>query len=110
LLSEVLYVVKGCRHGFSWWINDDQRTVYIERHWRNGELHGIEREWESSGALTTGFPKFFLSGRQVQLPEYVDAVSKDSTLPAYAEIDNSPTREFPKEIRDSMTVAHNSPD
>ena len=50
-LGEVHHLLEGRRHGFEWWINEDQETVYIERHWREGQLHGIWREWNAAGRL-----------------------------------------------------------
>ena len=48
-LSEVLYLQNGQRHGFEWWLEEDQLGVFIERHWLAGQLHGIEREWNHEG-------------------------------------------------------------
>ena len=102
-LAEVLYLRDGRRQGFEWWINDDQKTVYEERHWDEGLLHGIWREWNEAGRLRKGFPKYHLKGEQVTKRVYLKACAHDSTLPAFRIQDNRPARAFPREIRRKLT-------
>ena len=40
-LAEVHFMLKGHRHGFEWWLNEDQRSVYQERHWSLDDAHGV---------------------------------------------------------------------
>jgi antitoxin component YwqK of YwqJK toxin-antitoxin module len=56
-LSEVLYLKDGRRRGFQWFINEDQETVHVERHWLSGQLHGVWREWDTRGRLEPGYPQ-----------------------------------------------------
>ena len=53
-LAEVHFMLKGHRHGFEWWLNEDRRSVYQERRWSLDEAPGIEREWNEKGKLRTG--------------------------------------------------------
>jgi hypothetical protein len=43
-LAEVHSMVQGRAHGFEWWLNDDQRSVWLERHWADGNRHRVERQ------------------------------------------------------------------
>lgn len=97
-LSEVLHLNGGHRHGFEWWLNEDQRTVYIERHWRESMWHGIYREWNEAGRLRRGFPQYFVSGAQVTKRQYLKACASDPTLPPFRQQDNSPSRAFPPKV------------
>ena len=98
-LSEVWYLQEGSRHGFNWWINEDQKTVSVERHYRQGDPHGIEREWNLRGRLKRGFPKYFVRGEQVDKRRYLRAAEQDATLPRFQLKDNRPQRTFPAEIQ-----------
>jgi hypothetical protein len=53
-LSEAIRYRDGQPAGFEWWINDNQRSVWIEQHWRAGQWHGIRREWNGAGRLSHG--------------------------------------------------------
>lgn len=97
-LLEVLYWKGGHRHGFEWRLNEDQTTVYIERHWREGQLHGIERQWNSASRLRRGFPKYFVHGKPVPKRQYLKACSSDPTLPPFRVEENHPARTFPLEV------------
>jgi hypothetical protein len=97
-LSEVLYLKNGRQHGFQWFIDEDQRTVYIERHWLGGRLHGVWREWNSRGRFRRGYPKYFVAGKQVAKRRYIKASAADPTLPPFRKEDNKPARTFPREI------------
>jgi hypothetical protein len=97
-LAEVHSLRRGLPHGFEWWLDEDQRSVSQERHWQDGELHGIERNWNRYRRLRRGFPKYFVAGRQVTRREYLRAAMTDSSLPQFREKDNRPRRDFPREI------------
>lgn len=97
-LAEVCFHRRGKRHGFEWWIDQDQASVHIERHWRDGHEHGIEREWNVKGHLRRGYPKYFVAGQQVTRREYVRAAAKDVSLPPFRDAENRPARSFPAVI------------
>jgi len=98
VLSEVRFMKSGNPHGFEWWINDDQSSVYHERHWRDGCLHGIDRRWNAKGRLRRGYPKYYVDDRKVTKRQYLRATERDRTLPRWRESDNSSMRIFPSEI------------
>jgi hypothetical protein len=97
-LAEVLYFYKGAYHGMEWWIDENQLTVYIERHWKAGQLHGVWREWNSKGRLRRGFPKYYVADTQVTKRQYLVASKLDLALPPFRLKDNLPARTFPPEI------------
>lgn len=97
-LSEARYIKDGKWHGFEWWINEDQRSVWQERHFQFNQLHGVERSWNAEGRLKRGFPKYWLNGMRVTKRQYLRACAKDATLPPFRESDNRPKRRFPPEI------------
>src|SRR5579871_279534 len=51
VLMEARFLKGGERHGFEWWLNDDQKSVYEEHHFWEGIEHGIERHWNTDGCL-----------------------------------------------------------
>ncbi|RPI76457.1 MAG: hypothetical protein EHM45_12860 [Desulfobacteraceae bacterium] len=102
LISEIHSMKGGVPHGFEWWVNEDQESVFIEKHWSEGKLHGIERQWESEGKLSEGWPKYWINNVEVTKNEYVKASKKDSRLPVYLEIDQESKRTFPVEIQRIM--------
>lgn len=93
-LFEVRFMTNGQRNGVEWWLNDDQRSVYQERHWAMNELHGIEREWNDSGKLRSGCPRFYVRGRRVTRRAYDREQTHDASLPPYRPEDNLPRRNF----------------
>lgn len=97
-LAEVHFMRKGHRHGFEWWLNEDQRSVYQERHWSLDDAHGVEREWNEKGTLCPGFPKFYVRGRRVTRKAYERERVDDPSLPPYRIEDNQPQRDFPPVI------------
>lgn len=97
-LSEAMHYKAGKRHGFEWWLDENQKTVYIERHWQDDELHGIHREWENSRQLSRGYPKYFIRGIKTTKREYLKACGDDPTLPPFDAKDNAPDREFPPQV------------
>ena len=97
-LSEVHYYKEGKRHGFEWWLNEDQGSVHEERHWRNGQMHGIERSWNQQGRLQRGYPRYWLNDVRITKSQYIRACAKDPTLPPFREADNRPQRTFPSAL------------
>lgn len=97
-LSEARYYKDGKRHGFEWWLNDDQESVWEESHFRNDQSHGIERSWNCHGRLCRGYPKCWVGDARVTKREYLRAQAKDPTLPPFRESDNRPQRRFPPEV------------
>jgi antitoxin component YwqK of YwqJK toxin-antitoxin module len=97
-LAEVHYMLDGRPHGFEWWLNDDQRSVWIERHWADGSRHGVEREWNTRGRLARGYPRYWVRGERVTKRQYLKAASHDLTLPPFRPEENAPERSFPPEI------------
>jgi antitoxin component YwqK of YwqJK toxin-antitoxin module len=101
-LAEVHFMRCGQHHGYEWWINDDQASVHEERHWQDGQLHGIERDWNLQGRLRRGFPRYFVAGQQVTRRQYVKAAAEDSSLPPFRMEDNLPQRRFPPVIAEHL--------
>jgi antitoxin component YwqK of YwqJK toxin-antitoxin module len=97
-LYEARYFKAGDRHGFEWWINADQCTVKQEAHFKEGEPHGIEREWNLKGRLRRGYPRYHVNGRRVTKRQYLAACKRDSSLPPFRAEENEPARRFPPEI------------
>jgi len=98
-VSEIHSMRDGSPHGYEWWLNEDQRSVSEEKHWYNGQYHGVEREWSYEGKLRRGYPRYWIHGEQVGKRKYVLAARKDPTLPPFNVKDNSPRRRFPPEIQ-----------
>jgi hypothetical protein len=103
-VSEIHSNRNGSLHGFVWWLEEDQKSVHEEKHWYEGKLHGIEREWNLDGKPRRGFPKYWVNDRAVSKRQYISAARKDPTLPPFRVKDNSPKREFPPEIRQSLGI------
>lgn len=101
-LSEVMYCKDGTFHGWQWWLDESQKSVFIERHWQNGKLHGVEREWNEKERLCRGYPKYFVAGVRVIKRQYLKACSADPTLPPFNLKENNPARRFPAEIAKHM--------
>jgi antitoxin component YwqK of YwqJK toxin-antitoxin module len=97
-LAEVHFMRRGQPHGFEWWINEDQRSVHWERHWKDGQFHGIERRWSRGGRLTRDSPKYFVEGQQVTRGRYIRAALLDASLPAFRRGENRAGRTFPPVI------------
>ena len=76
----------------------DQRSAERESHFAEGLEHGIQRDWDSTGRLRRGFPKYFINGEQVTKRQYLRAAKLDSSLPPFREEDNRPERQFPPEV------------
>jgi hypothetical protein len=97
-VSEIHSLKDGLPHGWEWWLVEDQRSLWHERHWREGLLHGIERIWNSKGRLQRGYPKFWIHGQPVNQRMYRKASEQDKTLPPFHAEDNRPQRRFPVDI------------
>lgn len=104
-LSEVWYKRDGDLHGFNWWINESQKSVSVERHYFQGQAHGIVREWNLQGRLRRGFPQYFVRGEQVDKRRYLRASAQDPTLPQFQARDNRPQRTFPAEIQPHLLAS-----
>ena len=100
-LTEARFLVDGLRHGYEWLLNEDERSVYQESHFRDGLEHGIIREWNEL-KMCEGFPKFYLEGLEVPFKDYEQAAASDSTLPKYRAADDKPARTFPPLITNAM--------
>lgn len=98
VISEIHSLQDGRPHGYEWWPREDQRSVWHERHWQQGTVHGIERVWNNKGNLQRGYPKYWIQGRTVRKSVYLKAAKEDETLPTFREKDNRPQRQFPAEI------------
>jgi hypothetical protein len=94
-LAEERYYADGMLNGFErwWW---DARRVYQESHYRQNKEHGIFREWNVLGRLRRGYPKYFVSGRQVNKRAYFRACLHDDSLPKFVIAENRPYRKKPK--------------
>ena len=97
-LSEIHSMKDGWPHGYEWWLNSDQRSVWAERHWNEGQFHGIEREWNARGRLRRGYPRYYVRGERVSKRAYLKACRVDPSLPAFRAKDNKPVRRFPSEL------------
>ena len=97
-ISEIFTVKDGSLDGFEWWLNADQRSVWHERHWRKGSVHGIERMWNDKNRLKRGYPKYWIQGKAVRKRDYLRAAAHDPSLPAFREKENQPRRKVPPEI------------
>jgi antitoxin component YwqK of YwqJK toxin-antitoxin module len=101
---EIFTVQDGSLHGYEWWLRDDQQSVWHERHWLEGKIHGIERMWNGEGKLKRGYPKYWIQNQTVDKRSYLKAIKQDTTLPAYHEKDNHPQRKFPAEIEKLLSA------
>jgi antitoxin component YwqK of YwqJK toxin-antitoxin module len=90
-LSEERQTKDGKWHGFErwWWTG---RKVWKESHFRENWEHGIFREWNNSGKLLRGFPKYYVNGKQTTKTEYLEASKYETSLPKFVEADNRPYR------------------
>ena len=90
-VSEIRHLKNGRLDGFEWWLDVDRR-VWWERHFRNHQLHGIERIWNSRGRLRRGYPRYWMGGKQVGKRQYLRACAADRSLPPFRDPDNQATR------------------
>ena len=96
-ISEIHTLRDGLPHGYEWWLSKPH-LVYEERHWHEGEFHGIEREWNLANKLRRGFPRYWVRGERVDKRKYLRAAKDDPSLSPFHVKDNSPRRKFPLEI------------
>jgi hypothetical protein len=75
--------------------NPDQRTVWLEERYRDGQEHGIFRQWNDRGRLRRGFPRYFVQGKRVDKRTYARRAEKDPTLPRCEPRDDDPRRRLP---------------
>jgi hypothetical protein len=97
-VSEIRGLRNGKHHGYEWWVNADERSVYHETHFRDGREHGIERRWNERGRLSRGYPRYWIDGQRVTRRQYLRAARQDATLPPWNAADNAPQRRFPAEV------------
>lgn len=97
-VSEIHSLTHGKLDGFQWWINPDQKTIIGERHWIEGFLNGIERQWTKEGILAPGYPKFYIDDKVVEKDEYLKSCKKNKKLPTYNDKDDQNIREFLPDI------------
>jgi hypothetical protein len=97
-LSEARYLKDGKRHGFEWWLNEDQQSAWQECHFWDGQMHGIERSWNAHGRLHRGYPRYWVKDVRMTKRQYLRECAKDPTLPPFCEVDNRPQRRFPPEV------------
>ncbi len=97
-LSEARYLEDGKWHGFEWWLDEDQTTVFEEHHFWKNLQHGIQREWNNEGRLRRGFPRYWLNNERVTKRKYLRAQASDRSLPPFRAADNLPRRNFPPEV------------
>jgi antitoxin component YwqK of YwqJK toxin-antitoxin module len=89
-LSEEYNRRDGGLHGIErWW---DHGKLYIERYWRNNQLHGIWREWIKYPRLSRGYPQYYVNGKKVTKRAYIKACQTDPSLPPFKESENKPHR------------------
>ncbi len=96
-IAEIHSWKDGNPHGYERWLNPDE-TLWHERHWNNGEWHGIERMWDDTGKMCRGYPRYWIDGKKVNKQRYLRACHKDPHLPPYREEDDAPNRTFLEEI------------
>ncbi len=101
-LAEARYSKGGKLHGPEWWINEDQTSVFTERHWQDGKLHGIERVWTGGAKLDDGYPKFWVVGEEVSRETYQESAAREPSLPAIHDPDDLPRRRFPAEVESAL--------
>ena len=101
-VSEIHRLEDGLPHGYEWHFTVAQEDLWQERHWHMGQVHGIERVWNSKGRLRRGYPKFYVFDQAVSRQKYLQAAVTDKHLPAYRMEDDLPQRNFPREIREIL--------
>ncbi len=97
-LSEARYIRDGKWHGFEWWINEDQKMVRHERHFRHDQLQGIAAMVECARPHERRVSKV-LGEWRAHDQAALRACESDPDLPLFREKDNRPQRTFPGEIQ-----------
>ena len=85
------------RHGYERWWYGDNKTIWSEQHFQDGQSHGIYREWNGL-SLRRGFPRYYANGQKVNKRQYLKACEQDPSLPEFSEADNRPCRALPHEL------------
>jgi hypothetical protein len=96
-LAEEHPLVEGKPSGTERWWNPDQKSVYSETEWLNGEWHGAKREWDDA-RLVPRFPQFYVRGKRVAKRAYLKLAAKDPSLPPYRNEADSPARALPRKF------------
>jgi hypothetical protein len=107
VLSEVRYLKAGKWHGFEWWLDEDQKSVWQECHFQENRMHGIERSWNQKGTLQRGYPRYWINDRRVSRRQYLRECLKDKSLPRFRQNDNRPRRAFPAEVKSRCNLSIN---
>jgi hypothetical protein len=103
ILAEAFQMRDGLRHGYEWWFYLSMPgKLSSEKHWYQGEQHGVERYWNVNGRLARGYPRYWIQDERVTKRQYVRAAAKDSTLPPFRAEDNLASRDFPPEVAESL--------
>lgn len=102
-ISEIHSLQDNLPHGFEWWLKADQHSVWHERHWQLGQIHGIERIWNDKGRLKREYPKYWIQNQTTGKRDYLKAAEQDKTLPKYRKKDDLPQRRFPNEIESLLS-------
>lgn len=94
-LSEERRYVDGLRHGFErWYFNFVEESILSqEGHFKNGEEHGIFRNWNAKGGMRRGYPQYFVNGKKVSKRVYLAACKHDPFLPLFRPENNDYHRE-----------------
>lgn len=101
-VAEVHSMKDGYPHGYEWWVNGDQHSVWHEIHWKDGERHGIERMWDHEANLDPGYPKFHIRDSIVDKKTYIAKQQGDTGLPKYLAMDDRDKRSFPEDVLKAM--------
>jgi hypothetical protein len=85
-------------------VGPDQKSVYSETEWLDGEWHGARREWDDE-RLVRGFPQFYVRGRRTAKGAYLKLAGQDPSLPPYRREADSPERTLPRSFLESRARA-----
>lgn len=102
-ISEIHTLRDGLPHGYEWWLTNKSHIVWHERHWNEGEYHGIERCWNAANKLSRGFPQYWIKGQRVNKRQYLRAAQEDPSLPPFRLKDNTARRRFPDAIEQLLS-------
>jgi hypothetical protein len=105
-LAEARFIREGKWHGFEWWLNEDQKSVWNEHHFWENLQHGIERSWNHKGQLRRGYPRYWVNNKRVAKRQYLRSSARDSNLPPFRESDNRPNRKFPSEVQAAIDLTN----
>jgi hypothetical protein len=104
-LSEAGYLKDGKWHGFEWWLNHDQKSVGEKSHFRNNQMHGIERSWNHMGRLQRGYPRYWANDVRLTKRQYLRAMRQGSNSSAFPRNRQPSTTESPaSDHRDSGAI------